>query len=190
MLKKNFIWLFFSFLVLSCSKKEESLFFSSPENFPEYELSFDNVFLSNFSVKFTESDTVYLKYNSVDEKLKDSILPDQLYYALVSKNERKPLLEFIKTTDFEKSDSSFAVSEIPRGIEYRLYLKKNKEEYFFTLHELDKAPKNMDSLVHKTLRIIPKTNELKKSSKKINFHSRITTPPPPPEFEVDSANFD
>lgn len=190
MLKKNFIWIFFSFLVLSCSKKDESVFLSSEENNVAYELSFDNVFLSNFSVKFTDSDTVYMKYNSVDDKLKDSIQPNQLYYALVSKSERKPLMEFIETTDFEKSDSSFAVSEIPRGIEYRLYLKKNKEEYFFTLHELDKAPKNMDILVHKTLRIIPKTKDLKKSSEKINFKSRITTPPPPPEFEVDSANFD
>ena len=158
--------------------------------FEAYELSFENVFLSNFSVKFTDSDTVFMQYNSVETKLKDSILPQTFYYALVSKKDRNDLVEFLETAEFQPQKIQFEEEKIARGLEYRLYFKKDGDEYFYTLNELDKAPKNLDSLVHKTLRILPKPKALLKYNKTVNFKSKITTPPPAPEFEVDSANFD
>lgn len=155
-----------------------------------FELSFDNVFLSNFSVKFTPSDTVFIEYNSVEEKLKDSIQPQTIYYSLVPKKKKNDLYDFISSVEFSQPKQDFEEEKLPRGIEYRLYFKKDGEEYFYVLNELDKAPKNLDSLVHKTLRIIPKTKDLKIYPKPVSFKSKITTPPAAPEFEVDSANFD
>ncbi len=184
--------MFFLSMVLSCSKIEKTMGFAtdSDSDFELFELSFDNVFLSNFSVKFTPSDTVFMEYNSVEQKLKDSILAQTIYYALVPKKDRNDLYSFINSAKFSQPKPDFEDEKIPRGIEYRLYFVKDGEEYFYVLNELDKAPENLDSLVHKTLRILPKTQDLKKYSRPVSFKSKITTPPAAPEFEVDSANFD
>ncbi len=192
MLKKYLILVFFFIMLSGCSKIEKTMGFSSESDadFEMFELSFDNVFLSNFSVKFTPSDTVFIEYNSVEQKLKDSILPQTIYYGLVPKKDRNDLYSFINSTDFSQSKLEFEEEKIPRGIEYRLYFIKNGEDYFYVLNELDKAPKNLDSVVHKALRIIPKTQDLKTYPRTVSFKSKITTPPPAPEFEVDSANFD
>ena len=189
---KYFIIALFLLVFSACSKIEKTMGFSSDSDaeLPIFELSFDNVFLSNFSVKFTPSDTVFMEYNSVEQKLKDSILPQTIYYGLVPEKERNDLYSFIQSTEFSKSKVELEEEKLPRGLEYRLYFVKNGEEYFYVLNELDKASKNLDSVVHKTLRLIPKTKDLKKYPKTVSFKSKITTPPPAPEFEVDSANFD
>lgn len=189
---KYFILVLFLLVFLACSKIEKTMGFStdSDTELAVFELSFDNVFLSNFSVKFTPSDTAFIEYNSVEEKLKDSIQPQTIYYSLVPKKKKNDLYDFISSVEFSQPKQDFEEEKLPRGIEYRLYFKKDGEEYFYVLNELDKAPKNLDSLVHKTLRIIPKTKDLKIYPKPVSFKSKITTPPTAPEFEVDSANFD
>lgn len=192
MFKKFTITAFLLFLILGCKKIENTMGFSSHSSseIELFELSFENVFLSNFSAKFTDSDTIFMQYNSVETKLKDSIQPNKVYYSLVPKKQRNDLYDFIKMIDFSKSNQEFDEEKIPRGIEYRLYFTKDGEEYFYVLNQLDKAPENLDSLVHKALRIIPKTKDLKVYSKSVSFKSKITTPPETPEFEVDSLNFE
>ncbi|ANI88004.1 hypothetical protein A9P82_00915 [Arachidicoccus ginsenosidimutans] len=121
---------------MSCKKNKKPLF-------DMFEFSFDGYGTSAFSLKFTQSDTIFIKeyfsyYNY------DTSKNNKTYFALLSNNQRKTLDSFINKTDFQKFDSSYD-EQYTDGIMYRFYFQKDSVQKIINVRS-HHVPKELDTL--------------------------------------------
>lgn len=178
---KNFITTFLIFSLFSCKENKE------PEviyHFDEYELSYSSTFGGAYSMKFTQSDTVFISYQWLNNDLKDSIQPDSIYYVLISKEKMLNLNNYLSKINFEDIDSIYSFPKTSDGDEFKFYIKNkhsNKSIYFYTRKNMTKE---LDSLMNITIAINPNFKDLKKINKKVIFKSEIPTEPEPINEEL------
>lgn len=177
---KNFIAIFLIFCLFSCKQhKETGIIY----HFDEYELSYSSTFGCAFSMKFTQSDTVFISYQWLNNDLKDSIQIDSIYYTLISKEKMLSLNNYLLKINFENIDSTYSFPKISDGDEFKFYIKNkhsNKSIYFYTCANMTKE---LDSLMSITMDINPNFKDLKKINKKVIFKSEIPTEPEPIEMK-------
>jgi len=124
-MKKSIILLFILSNLISCNK--------SP--YQEFDFSYADT-ETYFSVKFTQSDTVYIRQNWTKNDLsKNSLLPSNKidYVGILNSVQRKKLDSFLIHTDFQIFDSLYE-ENIMDGSIYKFYLLKNDSVKMIKIH--------------------------------------------------------
>ncbi len=158
--------------IFSCGKK----------NYDEFELSYGNTFETDFSLKFTQNDTIYIRENwSRNDINENSPYPksNTNYYAIISKQQNEKLNQFLKDIDFKKYDTAYHQNYVD-GSEYKFYIKTPKFQKSVYVHSHN-SPKELDSLAYWIVDM-KRNLKLLKTNKKLNFKSKIYLPPPPLEI--------
>jgi hypothetical protein len=173
-MKKTLITIFISLLLLNCTKKENT--------FDSFDYSFDGTFSEVYSIKFTQSDTVYLRYHWIGRNIDDTISPaieNVNYYGILNSEERIKLYDYIEKVNLFKYKSEY-FENYADGSSYGINIQKDSKNKTVFVHS-HKAPKEIDSISHWISRIKLKL-KLKKSKKSVTFESKngVLPPPPPP----------
>ena len=128
-------FVFLNLAILSCThpyKTEEKRTFTS------FDFTYScAVCLSFYSIKFTQSDTIFLK----------QYLPrrdNKLYYAVLKKSESKKLDSLLSHVNLGKIDSSYNNLDID-GDEYQFYINKDTIAKSVSIHGRD-IPKELSDL--------------------------------------------
>ncbi|OWK73662.1 hypothetical protein CBW16_09155 [Flavobacteriaceae bacterium JJC] len=124
-MKKSIIFLFILLSLISCNK--------SP--YQEFDFSYADTEIY-FSVKFTQSDTVYIRQNwTKNDLIKNSLSPSNKidYVGILNSVQRKKLDSFLIHTDFQIFDSLYE-ENIMDGSIYKFYLKKKDTVKLVKIH--------------------------------------------------------
>lgn len=160
-------------LLISCSKKEK--------DFDSLEYTFRGTFSTVFLIKFTESDTVFLREHwNVSEKYGKKFPKAKTnYFAILTKVQRNQLRELVKKIDFKKIKSEY-YEDYNDGSAYQIIIKKDNFKKTIFVHS-HKVPKELDSL-SQWIYITKENLKLIESDKAFDFKNidRVFPPPPPP----------
>jgi hypothetical protein len=175
-MRRNYCLIIFMTLFVSCTNKR---------SFEKFDFSYSDE-ASNFSIQFTQSDTVYVGYNFSYFDIFDSIdVPKSKtnYFAIMEKKDSKDLDNLLSKIDFEKYDTAY-YQNFDDGFEYKLYIKNENLEKTIYSHSF-KGPKELDSLAEWIYKLV-KSLKLNKIDKKLNFKSKIYHLPPPKFISNDN----
>lgn len=169
-------------LIFFACKKEET----SPK-FKYFDFSFSNTFETSFSVKFTPNDSVYLREHWNSRTVFDSTTIPKTqtnYIALITKEDKKTLIDLISKTQLKKYDSTY-YENYSDGRFYTFYIDKDSIKKSIAIHSYkDDVPKELDSLA-KWIYIWKKNIKLIKTNKNLTFFSsKYVLPPPPPPIKT------
>ncbi len=167
--KLSLIILIFTFF-LSCNKN----------NYDEFEFSYGNIFETDFSIKFTQNDSIYLRENWSLNDINDDIpYPKSKtnYIAILTRKQKEKLNTFLNKIDFKKLDTAY-FERYEDGEHYMLYFKKNDFEKTIYVHS-HHSPKELDSLANWIVDV-KRNLKLKKTNKVLEFKSKFYSIPPPP----------
>jgi hypothetical protein len=148
---------------------------------------------TEFSIKFTLSDTVYIRYNYYFLNTYDSsnfVNINANYFAIIEKKDGQELDNLLHNMDFRKYDTAYNQHFVD-GFEYKLYIKSKNLEKIIYAHSLE-APKELDSLA-KWIYHTTKNLKLNKTNKELIFKSKMNCLPPPPPPKIiysDNINAD
>jgi hypothetical protein len=173
-MKDSLIIIFTSLLLLSCVEKQKG--------FDSLEYSFGGTFSEVYSLKFTQSDTVYLYLHWSAKSIYDSIsVPKEktTYYAILNSEERIKLFDYIEKVNLFKYKSEY-FENYSDGSSYEINIKKGSKSKTVSVHS-HKAPNEIDSISN-WIGSIKQKFKLKEIKKNINFESAkgVLPPPPPP----------
>jgi len=168
-------------LVFGCNDKHQTIH----KTFNDFDFSYNDVFSTCFSLKFTQGDTVYMRQYFSPE-LSDFPKKNKSYFAILSKQERQKADSFIKVIDFNKYDTTY-YQRYEDGIEYEFYISNDTMQKNIYIHS-DSAPNELfefakwivDTKEHLKHNVID-TN-IKYGSLK-NFLPPIVPPPPRINFK-------
>jgi len=170
--KINFITgiLNFSLLIMllaSCNKKS---------SFEEFDFSY-RCETTDFSIKFTQSDTVFIKQNFDINDSIDATDSNTNYFAVLNETDRKKFDDLLSDLDFKKYDAEYC-QHYKDGREYQLYIKNKYGENNIYVHSTE-APKELDALAEWIYSVKTKLS-LTKTDRNLSFISVIIQAPPPP----------
>ncbi|RKE87705.1 hypothetical protein BXY58_1837 [Epilithonimonas arachidiradicis] len=157
-------------LILSCNEKK----------YDEFEFSYGNTFETDFSIKFTQNDSVYLRENWSPNDSNDDIpypKSNTNYTAILTKKEKEKLNTFLNKIDFKKFDTAY-IENYQDGEQFNLYFKKNyfEKTIFVRSHH---SPQELDSLKNWIVGV-KRNLKLTKTKKVLAFKSKFNPIPPPP----------
>lgn len=161
--------LFLSFS-LSCNDKE----------YDEFEFSYGNTFETDFCIRFTQNDSVYIRENwSRNNFNEKSAYPKSQtnYTAILTKVQKEKLNKILSDIDFQNFNSTY-YENYKDGDQYRIYFKKKEFEKKIYVHSIN-APEELDSLAYWIVAVKRKL-KLKKTNKNLNFENTVYSKPPPP----------
>jgi hypothetical protein len=177
---KTFSIVFFVCLILvACenSSKEERAF-------DEFDFSFGNTFETEFSIKFTYGDTVFVREHwtsEFDTKLK----PNTNYVSTLKHKDRLTLDSMIKNINFSKFDT-FNYDDYSDGYHYKYYIKNQHVNKKIYVHCWDNGPAELDTLAYRIYHL-KKNLKLQVIDTTLTFGSVenfLPQPPPPPPPRV------
>lgn len=167
---------FVLFLFLGCKKEEADM------KFKYFDFSFNNTFETCFSIKFTPNDSVYIRehWNAHDVWDSTNIPKGKTnYIALISKKDKKTLIDLISKTQIKKYNSEY-YENYSDGRFYTIYIDKDSIKKLIAVHSYkDDVPRDLDSL-GKWICTWKKKVKLIKTDKKLTFFSSESVLPPPP----------
>jgi hypothetical protein len=179
-MKNLFIIIILNLLFLSCTKKEKV--------FDSFDYSFAGTFSEVYSIKFTQSDTVYVRYHWIGRNFDDTTsVPKEntTYYGILNSEEKSNLFDYIQQVNLFKYKSEY-FENYSDGSSYGINIKKDSKSKTVFVHS-HKTPKEIDSISHWIGRI--KTNlKLKEIQKNVNFESSKGLLPPPPPPPIKNIN--
>jgi hypothetical protein len=158
---------------LSCTNKEN--------DFDSFEYSYAGTFSTVFSIKFTNSDTIFLRehWNSGGNENIQFPKPETNYFAVLTKLQRNELSNLIKKMNFKTINSEY-FENYSDGSAFNIVIRKGKfkKKVFVHSHNI---PKELDSLsgwIYYTKMKL----KLTEINKKLEFESAkpVLLPPPPP----------
>jgi hypothetical protein len=180
-MKCTSIIIFISLFFLSCTEKKKV--------FDSFDYSFGGTFSEVYSIKFTQSDTVYLRYHWIGRNIDDTtfvIKEDTNYYGILNSEERLKLFDYIEKVNLFKYKSEY-FENYSDGSCYGISIQKDPKRKTLLVHS-HKAPKEIDSISHwiGSIKAKLKLNEINKN---INFESsKGVLPPPPPPPLIKTLN--
>jgi len=167
------IFIFISLLFLGCSKKEKE--------FDSLEYSYGGTFSELYSLKFTESDTVYVYQEWIGRHINNSIslLKEKTqYYGIINPEEKLKLYNYIEKINLFKYKSEYYEHYLD-GSCYAIAIKKDNKSKTIFAHSHE-TPKEIDSIAG-WINKIKKNLILKETKKHLNYKtSESVFPPPPP----------
>ena len=119
----------FCWILLSCNNSKP---FDKPKAFTTFDFSYNDVFLTCFSIKFNPSDTVYIKQHFASV-FSDTPKSGQGYYAILTNTDRQKLDSFINKINFSKLDTSYYES-YQDGVEYQFFIDKDTTKKLIYIH--------------------------------------------------------
>ncbi|MGE8340032.1 MAG: hypothetical protein ACN6OI_03280 [Flavobacterium sp.] len=150
--------------------------------FDSFDYSYGGTFSEVYSMKFTQTDTVYLRYHWIGKNIDDTISvvkENTNYYGILNSEERSKLFDYIEKVNLFKYKSEYYEHYLD-GSYYGINIQKDNNNKTIFVHT-HKAPKEIDSISHWISRIKQKL-KLQESKKNITFESKngVLPPPPPP----------
>jgi hypothetical protein len=148
------------------------------QSFQSFDFSYNDVFSTCFSIKFTQSDTVFIKQHFAPA-FSDTPKSGQSYYAILTDKEKQRLDSFISKINFSKLDTSY-FEPYQDGVEYQFYIDKDTTKKLIYVHS-DSIPTNVKAFVS-WLVILKKKMKLHPVDTTFSFESvRHFIPPKVPE---------
>jgi hypothetical protein len=148
----------------------------------DFDFSYNDVFTTCFSIKFTSSDTVYIRQHFATIS-SDTPRSNTTYFALLQNSDRLKLDSLITQVNFQSLDSSY-FEPYQDGIDYQFYFNNYRMYKIVRVHSND-APSKLVSL--KDWIVQTKANlKLYQLDSTINFLSvKDFLPPvvPPPKIK-------
>jgi hypothetical protein len=168
----------FLMVLISCSKKEK--------DFDSFEYSFAGTFTTVFSLKFTDSDTIFLREEWNIGRNEDCKLPKPKtnYFAILTEQQKREFISLLKNVDFTKINSEYFQDYLD-GSAYNIIIRKDGFEKKVFVHSY-KIPKELDTL-SSWINITKQNLKLTKTNKQLKFESAfgmLPPPPPPPVKEI------
>jgi hypothetical protein len=165
-------------LLISCSKKEK--------DFDSFEYSFAGTFTTVFSLKITDSDTIFLReeWNSGRNEGYKLLKPKTNYFAILTEQQKSEFIILLKNVDFTKINSEYFQDYLD-GSAYNIIIRKDGFEKKVFVHS-HKIPKELDTL-SSWINITKQNLKLTKTNKQLHFESTfgmLPPPPPPPVKEI------
>jgi len=163
--------LFFLTIValVSCNRKETKPFDS---------LTFSDAGLHHdYSVKFTNSDTIYLQTRFPS--------PLENYYAIITEGDRKNLNQFVEKLDFKKYDTIYAQENLEDGRSILFSISKQNKSHWVYIYGHN-GPKELFDF-SKWLSNFKEKTKFKPSVKAQDYGDlKYILPPPPPPPIVET----
>lgn len=106
-------------------------------SFQSFDFSYNDVFSTCFSIKFLQSDTVFIRQHFAS-MFADSLKSNTSYYALLSKSDKSKLDSFINVIPFSKYDTAY-YQEYQDGIDFLFYIEKDTLKKLIRVHS-DSVP--------------------------------------------------
>lgn len=171
-MKCSAIIIFISLLLLSCTEKQKA--------FDSLDFTIGGVFSEIYSLRLTQSDTVYIHQRSVGRSFDDSIsVPKEKtdYYGIINDDEKLKLFSYIEKNNLFKYKSEYYEDYMDGGA-YVMAIKKGAKNKIIFVHSSN-APQEIDSLAMWINNIKHKL-KLNETKKQIEFvASGLVFPPPP-----------
>ena len=139
-MKLLLILILISLTVAACDNIQNS---EHEQSFLSFDFSYNDVFSTCFSIKFTQSDTVFIRQHFASF-FSDTPKSNTTYYALLTQHDKTKLDSFISQTNFSKFDSSYYQSYAD-GIDYQFYLQNNNIKKLIRVHS-DSVPTQLSAL--------------------------------------------
>jgi hypothetical protein len=174
-MKRKLFFILLLTLLISCSKNEK--------DFDSLEYTYKGTFSTLFLIKFTESDTIFLRehWNVSERYGKKFPKAKTNYFAILTKEQRNQLSELLEKIDFTKIKAEY-YQDYCDGSAYQIIIKKDNFKKTVFVHS-HKVPKELDSLSN-WIYVTKENLKLIETKKEIDFKSieRIfpPTPKPPP----------
>jgi hypothetical protein len=130
-MKVFYLYILFIFLLFfSCNKSGKSEDF---QTFKTLDFSYDDVFNTCFSIKFSQSDTIIIRQHFTSSVSSDTLINNQNYYALLTAKDREKLDSFIVNIDFYRLDTSY-FENYEDGQTYQFYIEKDALQKTIYVH--------------------------------------------------------
>lgn len=180
-MKKIALLITITAILFGCKKEE------APAKFKYFDFSYNNTFETCFSVKFTPNDSVYIREHWNGNNAFDSANIPRIktnYIALISKEDKKALIELISKTQLKKYKSEY-YQDYSDGEYYIFYIDKDSIKKSIAIHShKNDIPKDLDSLAN-WIYTWKKKVKLIETNKKLDFFSsKYILPPPPPPLKT------
>lgn len=180
-MKKYFVIIIISFLLLSCSKKQDV--------FDSLEYSYGGTFSELYSLKFTNNDTVYVYQEWTGRNFDDSISEPKektQYYGIINSEEKLKLYNYIEKVNLFKYKSEYYEHYLD-GSCYAIAIKKDNKSKTIFAHSHE-TPKEIDS-ISRWIKKIKKNLILKEIKKHLIYKTSDSVfPPPPPPPPIQKSN--
>lgn len=172
-MKKSFIIIIISLVLLSCTQKERP--------FDTLDFTIGGTFSEIYSLRLTQNDTVFVHQRWIGRRFNDSVskLKEKTdYYGILDNQEKLKLITYIEKINLFKYKSEY-IEDYLDGGEYVIAINKGSENKIILVHS-HKAPKEIDSIAM-WLNNIKHKLKLVETKKQIEFTaSGLVFPPPPP----------
>jgi hypothetical protein len=180
-----FILIFPNLTILSCNNQRPS---SREKLFTSFDFSYNDVFSTCFSIKFTQSDTVFI-WQHFASAFSDTPKSNTNYYSLLTKSERTQLDSFINHKALLHFDTSYYQS-YEDGLDYQFYFDKDSTKKLIRVHS-DSVPFQLETF-RRWIVTTKKKLALHQIDTTIIFGSLKnflppTIPPPPTKFKTPNV---
>lgn len=180
------LFCFATWLLTSCDSFKKPV---RQQNYESIHFTYNDVFSTCFSVKFSQSDTAYIRQHFASY-FSDNLKSETSYFTLLSKADRITLDSFINILPFHSFDTSY-FEDYQDGIDYQFYIQKDTINKSIRVHS-DTVPSALTVF----------KNWIVKRKEKFHLHQVDTiihfesakyvvpppAPPPPPiDFKVPKA---
>ena len=128
------LFCFATWLLTSCdnAQKPERL-----ENFQSIDFTYNDVFSTCFSIKFSQSDTAYIRQH-FPSSFSDNLKSETSYFTLLTKADRITLDSFINIIPFHSYDTLY-YEDFQDGEDYQFYIRKDTINKIIRIHS-DSVP--------------------------------------------------
>ena len=174
-MKKEFFLTIIFFVFIGCAKKEK--------DFDSFEYSYAGTFSTVFSIKFSASDTIFLREHWNRGGNEDYQFPkaEKNYFAILNLQQRNELSSLIKKVDFKELKSEYE-QNYEDGSAFNIIFKKDNFKKEIYVHSFQN-PEELHSL-SKWIYNLKMELKLTETKKELIFESleAFRPPPPPPSL--------
>lgn len=143
--------------------------------FEDLDFSYNDYFTYNYSIKFTQSDTVFIKYHWVSRYSEKKI--NTIYQAVINNQNRLKFDSLIRNINFQLLDTVY-YQDYQDGDEYKIFFNKDHISKTIYAHS-DSTPEEFKELSYWIVGL-NKDLKLQRIDTNINFISSAGMLPPPP----------
>ncbi len=138
-MKFLFLLIIFSLTILGCDHQKQS---KRQKSFKAFDFSYNDVFSTCFSIKFTLGDTVFIRQHFASA-FSDTPKSNTTYYSLLANSERTKLDSFLNFTDLLHFDTLYYQS-YEDGLDYQFYFDNDTAKKIIRVHS-DSVPAQLET---------------------------------------------
>lgn len=128
------LFCFSIWVLLSCNNSKMP---RQEKSFQSFDFTYNDVFSTCFSIKFTHSDTAYIRQHFASF-FSENLKSETSYFALLSKADRVTLDSFLSIIPFHSYDTSY-YDDYMDGIDFQFFIQKDSVNKCIRVHS-DSVP--------------------------------------------------